>query len=285
MQLSDDYGFGWASKKSRTAAGNASEMVGAWPPPGIVQSSTAPPGRQPVQRVTVASAVAPSTVTCESTSICSSTSDDVAQPSYFGPCGDGGLRARVRRHRAARTQVDRPALEQDRVVSRAVDLEDGDGTRRGAIGGLHEGRAGQAHDRRDVSAWAHASAYDMNPPFEWPMTSIRLGSTENFAFDLGDDACEVGRVVDASLLEVAARVGRIPEPAPVVVQRPIRVDVQVTAPRGLVPQTEVRLVIEAGGAVAMEEDEEWGRMGGVVARRDLDRDGPVAADDDLGGKG
>ena len=67
-----------------------------------------------------------------------------------------------------------------------------------------------------VSAWAHDSAYDMNPPFEWPSTSIRFGSTANDASISADDAGEVGRVVDALAVEVTARVGRVPEPVPVV---------------------------------------------------------------------
>ena len=50
---------GGASRKSRTAPPNALEMVGTWLPPGIVHSSTAPPGLQPVQRFTVVSAGCP----------------------------------------------------------------------------------------------------------------------------------------------------------------------------------------------------------------------------------
>ena len=50
---------------------------------GIVQSSAAPPGRQPAHRVTVVRRATPLTETPASTSTCSSTTDDVAHPSYF----------------------------------------------------------------------------------------------------------------------------------------------------------------------------------------------------------
>jgi hypothetical protein len=44
--------------------------------------------------------------------------------------------------------------------------------------------------------------------------------------DLGDDARQVGRVVDALAIEVTAGVGRVPEPASVGGLGPVRVDIQ-----------------------------------------------------------
>ena len=105
--------------------------------------------------------------------------------------------------------------------------------------------------------------------------------------DLGDDAGEVGRVVDALAVEVAARVGRIPEPVPVVVERPVGVDIQVAALRGELAEMEVEVVFAAGRTVAMEDDEERCRTAGVVARRNDDGHGPITADIDrlLAGRG
>jgi len=57
-------------------------MFGTWPPFGIVHSSTAPPGWQPLQRVTAASAGLPATLMSASTSTRSSTTAGSPQPSY-----------------------------------------------------------------------------------------------------------------------------------------------------------------------------------------------------------
>ena len=76
-------GRGCALRKSNAAPGNAPEMFGAWPPSGIVHSSTAPPGRQPDHRVTAASSGAPPLARSASTSTRSlGVSGVVEQPSY-----------------------------------------------------------------------------------------------------------------------------------------------------------------------------------------------------------
>ena len=57
--------------------------------------------------------------------------------------------------------------------------------------------------------------------------------------DLADDAGEICHVVDAGSMEVAARVGRIPEPVSVAVERSVRIGVEEAALRRQFAEMEV----------------------------------------------
>ena len=84
-------------------------------------------------------------------------------------------------------------------------------------------------------------------------------------------SAEVGDVRNPGAIEVAACVGRIPEPVPTAVERPVRIDVEEAALRCRTSEMEVGIVVLTGRAVAVEDDEEWGRMVGVVSCRDDER--------------
>ena len=91
---------------------------------------------------------------------------------------------------------------------------------------------------------------------------------------------EIGRVVDPGAIEIAAGVGRVPEPAHRRIEGPIRRDVQVAALRRRLADMELRHDVLARTAIAVEEDEEGRGLGRVVVRRNMDGHRSIAADDD-----
>jgi len=123
----------------------------------------------------------------------------------------------------------------------------------------------------------------MNPPLEWPIDG-------EDRLDGGDEAVEVGHVVDAGSIEVAARVRRAPEAVPAGVGRAVRIRIQEAALCGRRSDMEVPVVAAPRGAVGVEQDQERRRRAGLIRRRNVDRHRSIAADDDVrdsrrGGRG
>ena len=100
--------------------------------------------------------------------------------------------------------------------------------------------------------------------------------------DLADDAGQVRRIVDTRSIQIAARVGRIPELAPVAIACAVWIRIEVAASRRLLPKTKVGVLFAARGAVPMEDEKERRRLRGVISRRDVDGHGPIAANDHIG---
>ena len=162
-----------------------------------------------------------------------------------------------------------------------MELDDGDGLARSAVGSLRERRAGEADEGGDAVCMracegvAHESAVRMPDERDPFRIDVEL------AFDLVDDADEVAHVVDAGSIEVTTGVRRIPEAVAVIAERAIRRRVQISAVRRQVAQAKVVVVFASRRAVPMEHDQQGSRMVVSVRRRHAHRDRPVAANSDV----
>ncbi len=262
-------------------------MFGTWPPPGIVQSSTAPPGRQPDQRVTVDSSgdarVGDPRVDVDAfrRRVRRRRTAVVRRPRV-----GAGLGTWVGRHRrAAPDPLERAAVVMDDVVRGPLDLEDRDWRARRAVGRVREGLAGETDKGGDpipVGA-PHPVAHEPAVRVADEVDSLRIDGT--LSLDLGNQTVEVGDIVDAGPVEVAARVGCAPEAVAELVLRAIGSGEEEASLGRRVAKMEVRVLLRAGRAVAMEQDDQWSRSARVVARRNVDRHGPIATDDDVGDAG
>ena len=141
-----------------------------------------------------------------------------ATPVVLRPRRGRRLRARVwtsaTRDRAA-------AIEVDHLVGRALDLGDGHRRARLAVGWIRECLASQAHDGGDQVRALTGHAIRHEPAVRVADDRDPLRVDGELALDLGDDARQVGDVVDGRAGEVAAGIGRVPEPVPVAVLRSV----------------------------------------------------------------